>query len=435
MRRKFPLFKILFSLVALIALTVAGIHFYVTRKVDNEMVTLASQVSPVGNLEWGNIQIHPSGQIRIRDIRFTPHLVASEVQLQQLAFTAPNLIELLLAAREFDNNRLPKSLGLIIRGLEVPIADTGIDRLDAPFSTGVPFEAAGCGGREMLNLGDLPDLDIWTLVSDISLDYRLVDNGERARLRISSHTQYLAGMSMEVRLHLGSASRDLGLLARAGSMARLEHLDVNYQNLGFRDRLDRFCADELDITPDQFKVTHLSAWSAAWGRRGLEPSQDLLTAYRLFVAEPQSINLVFQPRQRLPLTAFTRMQHDELIDSLNPEVSVNEDRRVAVSFERIAAIESPPVAGTASPDSDSETSEDAPVRRIVWTEISPAQASSRIGDRVRITTAGGDRVTGELVEVDSDYLHMRLRSTGGFIVRPFGRQNVATVEVREVRQR
>ncbi len=430
MQRKFPAFKILFAVIAVGVIAAAALHVYITRQVERELVSLASQVSPVGGLEWGSIQLHPSGQLRIRDIAFQPHMVAGQVRIGQFAFTAPNLIELLLATREFDDGRLPASLGLSIRSLQIPIADSGMDRLDLPASTGLPFEAAGCDGRESLRISDLPHMDIWNLVSDITLDYRLVNDGERMTLRMSSHTQYVAGLTLDARLHLGSASRDLDLLARAWAMARLEALELTYIDLGFRNRLDRFCAGELGLSVEQFHERHIEAWRVAWGYYGLAPSPAVVNAYKQFVSDPQAIEATLRPKQRLPLTAFTRLERAELLEHLDLSLRVNEGAAARASFETVPVRARVPneVAGEQPEEEDDQ--EAATTRRIGWIEIPMAQVARHTGQRVRITTRAGDRVSGELVEVDAEYLHVRIRGVGGFHVRPFSRARLAAVEIR-----
>lgn len=430
MSGKLSPWKIILGLVALLALTVAGLHFHVTRQVERELMSIASHASPLGTLEWGAVWLHPSGQIRINELQFAPHLVAGETRIGQLTITAPNLIELLQATREFDQGRIPPSLGLQIRELRIPIDVTTVNQLDTAFSSGLPFETAGCNERNTLRLSDLPDLDIWNLVSDINLDYRIIDNGEAAQIRLSSHSQNLAGMSMDLRIYLGSSSRNLRLLTRAGASARLERAAIDYRNLGFRERVERFCADQLGISIDHFKNVHVNAWSAGWAHLGLSPSEELLDAYRQFIADPQIINLVVYPRQRLPLTAFAQLELMELIDFMEVTVSVNDDREIGVNFDTVAAVPLPSVVEEEQGEA-AEPAEPAGVRRISWTEIPATQAEHHVSGRVRITTNTGDRISGELVEVEANYLHLRIRGAGGFYIRPFSRSGIAAVEVRQ----
>ena len=430
MRRKTPVFKIVLVLVLVPVLAAVGIYFYVTRQVENELARFASQISPVGTLEWEDVQLHPSGQLRVRKLHFAPHLVAVEIRTEQIAFIAPNLIDLLQATREFDSGRLPNSLGLAVRGLEIPLEGSVINQFDQTFSTGLPFESAGCGEGQGLLVSDLPDLGLWELVTDLNLDYQLINEGEALQLRLGSHTRHVAGMTLDARIHLGSGSRDLDLLVRAGSMARLERMDVTYRDLDFRDRLNRFCADRLDITPDQFKARHLQAWSSAWAIHGLAPSDDLTAAYRQFIAEPEFLQLEARPEQRLPLTAFTRLEHEELLEQLGLTLSVNDDARFAVEFDIVPAVTPPRAAAESTPGDEDEPEEFGQRRQIRWTEIPASEASRHVGESIRITTTDGDRVVGELIGTDTDALRVRVRGVGGFAIRPFDHDRIESIEVR-----
>ncbi len=418
--------KIIFGLITLLALAVAGLYFHVTRQVERELVAIAAHASPLGTLEWGAIRLHPSGRILINELRFAPHLVAGEARIGQLEISAPNLIELLQATREFDQGRIPPSLGLQIRQFRIPIDVGAANQSDTAFSTGLPFEAAGCDGRNTLSISDLPDLDIWDLVTDINLDYRVIGGGEGAQIRLSSHSRNLAGMSMDLRVHLGSGSRDLRLVTRAAASARLERAEINYRNLGFRERIERFCSDQLETTVDHFKNIHVNAWSAAWARHGLSPSEELLGAYRQFIADPQIVNLVIYPGQRLPLNAFSRLDLADLVDALEATLSVNDDRRIDVNFDASAAAA---MAAEADRGEAAEPDQEPDIRRIRWTEIPIAQAERHVSERVRITTNTGDRISGELVEVEAEFVHLRIRGASGFYIRPFGRSGLATLEV------
>jgi len=429
MRRRFPLFKMILALLALVAIAAVALHFHITRQVERELVALASQVSPIATLEWGSIQLHPSGELRIRDIGLQPHMVAGELGIGQLSFTAPNLIDLLQATREFGNGRLPASLGLSIRSLQVPIEGSGMDQFDAPFSSGLPFEAAGCAGRDTLRLDDLPHMDIWNLTSDITLDYRLLNNGERMTLRVGSHTQYLAGLTIDARLHLGSASRDLDLLGRAWAMARLESAELSYIDLGLRNRLDRFCAEQLDVSLERFQNQHIEAWNAAWGHFGLAPGREVVAAYREFVSDPEVIELELKPRQRLPLTAFTRLQRGELLEQFELSLRINQGMETPVDF-KVVPVTAPAMDAETTGDANDDSEPEELVRQTRWVEIPMTRLTGHEGDRIRITTSDGDRFSGELVEVDGEHIHLRIRGVGGFHVRPFSRVEVATVEVR-----
>lgn len=426
------LFLILFAAIAVIA-----VHLYFSYKFEQQLEDMAGQVSMFGTLEWERSVLHPSGEARIEGLRFQPHMLGDGIRLDRLALTAPHYIALIRSTAELDDGRLPESLGISISGLRIRLDGDLAAMTEVAWQSGLPFETAGCAGRTSFSSRDLVSMGYRELRTSLSVNYRLIDGGDSMKLGISTATSDMAGLEAEADIHLGSASRDIALLQRAWAMARLENVEIHYDNRGFREAMMSFCAAELDQNIGEYRTHHLSSWLEAWARIGVQPGDELIAAYGEFLDQPDSVHLTTRPEPPLPLSSFNRLGRDELMQRLSPVVSVNGNRAHELQFEAVpSATLSSPDSGSSRPSQAGQTQTDAAAedesetRSSPWQPVSFEQALQHAGSPVRITTADGQLIRGRLTASGGDLLHVRVQGVGGFFVRPYTRDQIAEIRMR-----
>lgn len=438
--------KLLLTILILVPLAAVATHFYLTGKLESQVEEIASQTSMFGTLEWDDVSIHPRGDASITGLRFAPHMTSDQLRIDRVSVTAPNYIALIRSTAELEDGRLPEQLGLSLRGIRIPLTGSGINMIEAEFASGLPFEAAGCGTRTGFSAGDLVAMNFRELDFSLDLNYQLVGGGEAMNLRASTETREMSALDLDMKVHLGSGSRDIDLVARAWSMARLIEAEIDYRNLGFREAVTSFCAARSGMDRARYREHHLRQWIEAWSREGLTPSEDMIMAYREFLHDPQSVRITLRPERQLPLSSFTRLSREELFEQLGPSVSINGQEPRVLDFRpapttALAGAETESESGAGNESTD-ETAPDAESgadqsdipernRRSAWTRISFDEAFDHIGSPIRLTTSNDERVRGRLTSIDNGLLHVRIQGVGGFYVRPYSRTQVGDIEVRQ----
>lgn len=420
--------RVLLASIIVPLLAVTGMYFYFTHQFEQQVARQAAQLSPFGQLQWNRVQLHPTGEARIHELKFLPHSVNSEIRIERIAFRAPDLFELLQSSNEFKDGRLPEALGISIRGLQIALDERHLGDLDSGFGSGIPFEAAGCNGRDNFSVGDLTEMNYWNLIFDLDLGYEITGGGETIAFRLSTLTRNVSGIVANTRFRLGSSSRDMYLMMRAWAMAQLTGFDVTYRNLGFHERMIQFCAAEIGMSQAEYLDHHHDRWTEAWAALGLRPNENLQRAYREFLDQPEDLMLISEPVTRLPVTGFTRMNLDQLAPQLNLSLSVNQRPRTGVelvSTERRVA-ESTVNDGVASGNADSTRTTTGVSR---WSSIPVREAGHHIGAPIIIRTSDGRSVRGHLNDTDAEYLHIRIRSVGGYLVRPYEIDRIESIQV------
>lgn len=420
--------KLLIGALVVPVLVLVGLYFYFTHQFNQHVESFARQLSAFGQLHWNGVQLHPAGEARINGIRFQPHDFDTEIRIESIAFRAPDILALLKSSGEFNNGRMPESLGLSILGLQFPLPDTRAAGLDTKFTSGLPFEAAGCANRQWFSLGDLSQMGYWNLVVDIDMNYEISGGGDTVNFRISNQTREISRITASSRVRLGSGSRDLDLLARAWAMAQVIRLEATYRNLGFREKMVDFCAEETEMSPSEYLDHHHARWTAAWASLSLRPDTELQRAYRAFLDRPEELDLSVEPVVRLAVASLGQLSGEEIMSQLNLFLNVNHGPETRIALEvtdRAVADRS----GNNNASSDAAVAAERRARVSRWTDISVREASQHIGSPIIIRTSTGDRVRGHLENSDAQSLHIKIRGVGGYLVRPYPIDQIENVQV------
>lgn len=417
--------KLILAIPVVVLLVAVGLYFHYTRQVERHLQVVAGQLAIVGQLDWDRVWIHPSGEVRADRLTFMPHAVNEEIRIERLVIRAPGLMALIQSATDLNQGRLPETLSMSIQGLQAPLEGSRFDRLQTDFSSGFPFEAIGCDDRNRFTVSDLARMDYFDLAFDLDVGYELTDSERNLELRLNSVARNISGLDFRIRFRLDSLSREIDLLMRAWGVASIEEIEWRYHNLGFRERATRFCSEQLQISPEHFIDHHLNHWMAAWSQIGIAPGTAVRSAYRQFLDQPREFSIEARPKDRLAVSALARLEPRELLDRLELLVGVNRGTPGVVS---VTAADSPVSAPQLSSRRSEEAGEDVPASP--WIDISAGSAAQHIGARVVMQTIDGTRVQGQLVDVDENLLHVRIRSAGGFYVRPFERDRITELRVR-----
>ncbi|MFW5926745.1 MAG: hypothetical protein ACOCSR_01730 [Wenzhouxiangella sp.] len=439
--------KLIVGIVVLLPLAALAAHFYFTSRLEQQVEEIAGQVAMFGSLEWDDVSIHPRGEASISGLNFAPHMAGEELRIARISIAAPNYLALLRSTAELDEERLPEELGLSLHGVRIPLTGPAVELVEAEFGSGLPYESAGCGNRTTgFSARDLEAMGYRELDVSLDLSYRLIGNGESMALSASTRTREVSAVEFDLEVHLGSGSRDLDLLARAWSMARLIEAEVHYRNLGFREAINAFCAARNDMDRAHYREHHLNQWIEAWSRDGLVPADDLVMAYREFLERPESVRIDLRPERQVPLSSFNRVSREELFDKLDPDISINGGSGRALQFRQSPTTALSDTASTAearepgstensgqpqsSGSQDEESDIPAQDHPSAWLTVTFDEAFDHVDAPIRVTMPGGKLVRGRLTAAEDDVLHVRVHGVGGYFVRPFSRTQVADIEVR-----
>lgn len=458
--------RLLLLIVVGLVVVAVGVNWYYTRQIRDQLDQMANAVSMFGTLSYDNVRLSPGGSVNINDLSFQLHQGRGGIDVGRISLQTANLLALLTLEGKLESGRLPESLGVSVKDIQFPLdgALANMSRqmpggTSPSFASGVPFDAAGCDGRTQFNANDLMDMDYFDIRADIEVHYQLINGGNRLRLYASARTHDASAIYLEANIDLTSGSLSTADLARSMENARLSSFSLEYEDLGYYERMLAFCADEMDMTRQEYVAHHLESWQQAWTRFNAEPGPDLVAAYETFLDDPQQLSVRSGGETSVSLEGVENYTLSSLLERMEVGLAVNygdpqplDIRTPEASRQRLTSASEPspaePAADapstaaapapreeetyTAAQADNTETDraeEAAPGRTSQWVQVEPAKLDAYRNHRLRIQMRSGDSYAGRLERVDSDNVHIRVEGVGGFYIRPLALEEIREVEV------
>lgn len=430
------------------AVLATGFYFYQVNRIENRLDEIATQLGPVGRLEYRRVSLSPGGEIRVHDLAFRPNGMDERVEVKRLAIRAESLPAILQVGRELDAGRMPAELGIGLEGLMLAVDGEIFASLYGDDDGARPgLQAAGCGHRRSFSNRDLTSMGYWDLLTDLDLSYRLAEGGESLDLSLDAFTHEMSRISLDGRLNLEAGSRELEALGMAMTSARLETLTVDYQDHGYYPNMLQFCAEETGQDAVAYRQQHLAAWEETWRSMGFSPGESTLSAYQSFLESPDRIRLTAAPARGLPLAQVPMFEPNRLVDRLDMRVAVNgesfgrlnwhparssqeEDSPEAgetTSAGRSGPTNPAPAPGTSAnePEGEAEQAEPSPFQSI---RVSRLEAYE--DEWVHLTLNDGKEWQGRVVEVGARQIRLERHMSGGYFVVSLNRGEIVEVRVR-----
>jgi hypothetical protein len=456
--------RLLLFLVPGLVVVAISLNWHATRQIRDQLDRTAQSVSMFGTLSYDSVRLSPGGAVNINDLSFRLHQGRGGIDIGRISVQTANLLALFALEGKLERGQLPESLGLSLEGIRFPLdgalatmaRDAGGGASPADNSAFL-FAAEGCGERTQFSANDLMHMDYFDIRADVDAHYRFIDDGERLRVSISARTQNASAIYLEANFDLLSGTLHARDVARSMQNARLGAFLLEYEDLGYYERMLGFCAEEMQMTRAEYIAHHLQAWTEAWSRAEARPGPDLVAAYEAFLKDPQQFRINSNAEDSVSLEGIDHYEVSDLLERMDVRLVVNHGdpqpldvagldespARIAASdqsadtdldvptaspgSDRATVPASNPTNGAGGTDAEATTTEVSSG----WITVDPGELGAYRNPRLRVVLDSGDDYTGRLSRVDDDNIHIRVRGVGGFYVRPIPRSRIRELEVYE----
>lgn len=451
-------FKTLMALGLLLLFAQLLYGLAVRRYVDG----LAATVAPTLALSYERLDIFPPGRLGLRDVRLeVVGQPALSLHADRLALRTEDrawLITWLLGR----NDGPGRDLGLHLDGVTVSAALLAHWRERAgPVGLTLPFEGVGCGnGNDVLTADDYARLGWaagrWNL--SLRLHHQPIDRRMDLDWRIDREPPAVLRGSAIV---LDVPSTGLPLRSDLGG-ARIERLEIRYDELGALSQRNRHCGQGNNGFIERHRQ-RLHAWL---GTLGLVPDEPVWAAYGQWLEHGGELELIARPARAIGFEDYHQFAPEDRLRLLSLGLRVGDQPAVPVeavaSGVLIAADFSPlpdlpgepvdfdqtfeaeaepsdwsdwpapdqaaePVQAVAEQEPE-ETAPAPPRPQLVYRAIEFDDLVDRRGDRVRVTTLGGNRHNGIVLAATADALELQITRYGGGARLPIAREQIARIE-------
>ncbi|VUD56489.1 hypothetical protein TDB9533_02145 [Thalassocella blandensis] len=317
----------LFIILLFIAfIAIFGGKYYIEQQIENSLDQTAQAMTLAGEFSYRDVDINHRGEIRINRLSFRPYNMTEATTIDVLAIRPGDVFKLFQLERDFRQQQLPEHLGLSLLGVEMPVT-SGYEKIHAQTNQILNFGISGCGAPAQSTFPGLVKLGYDHVEMQMEIDYQIVGNGEHINISLNSLAESITDTTMDLNLHLGSPSRQVGVMAMAINKAQLNSLKFQVKDLGFETRLMEYCAKYAGLPLTDYYAYHVQAWQSTWQLMGVNIGNAMTSAYREFIEAPSSIELNLYPAaDQLLINTIATRPIEALLYHLKGTVNTNNEK-------------------------------------------------------------------------------------------------------------
>jgi hypothetical protein len=466
MRKLFTLLGFL-----LVPVTVAGAAYgYYWYQVKTSVDRMVEAAAPFASISYAGIVAKLDGSAGARGVQIVPAGSRDSVRIGSILFRAQDPLFYLDAEKKLREGAWPEHMALSFNGLDVGLDADFMKQLEAIAG----FEALACGDVERFDLATTRSMKYQRLNMDLLLAMDFMPRTQSLRLRSDVTIADMAQTGFYVDLSL--ASNELSVQSLIQSQPTLERVTLDYSDLGYNMRRNRFCAQRGGYAPADYPQRHADLVQAELKRLGWSVSDALIQSYASMQRPQAIVQVIAEPPPGFGAQALGSISSPEqVLDLLNLRLSVNGvNQDLAGISWSLQGDEETTAAVPAVPEGGVEGEADLPVEKPeapedLVVELEPPKVESKkplaavidpdvvqvmpgivvkakavekafrptalqqvhryAGQPVRLRTYFGRRIEGTLVRVADGNLEVEQRLDRGVAIFPIAADKVAEVSV------
>ena len=379
-----------------------GFKGYLWYSIKSDVDAFRDLIAPLVQLDYRQIDVGwtmPSGPIGVRGITIKPLAVSEQIEIGSALIHTGDFRELYELAQSLRRDRAPDRLHLAVNRIVIDLDGSlgeWLNRQHVKNDSG-SLAAAGCG-RLRFSAEDLVAMGYQQLSNDVALQYRKDLRSGGLIVSGTIRTKDMVSVKFQATIPENEISlRDPRAMT---GIPKLGTLSLSIQDLGYNENRNRFCAISLGVDKNQFVANHVVAVSEKLQSLGFDPSDELVSAYRSFVAKSGEFTLNLDPYEPIGVEDITTLSSQTLTERFGISVSYN-DATIESLFTvpEVVEAEEEPDKPKIAPDTYKPT----PV----------ASLPQHINRQVKIYTADGKLHHAYLEGVGSEELKLTRHLVGG----------------------
>ena len=313
------MWKLVRNLLLTGVLSVAGCKLALWAAAQQQATELAQQLSAWGTLTWSSAGADFDGRLTLGGIRFVPKpaLAVGPVEASALHLRSGGAFWLLLRAVTRDTD-VPSVLDVRLIGAKLPafeLFDAAGEHAWLGHVSMVPFETLGCGVVTRLSRADYQAMGLAPASPNLDVDYRY-DAAERT-LSFGAGAANPGFAAFKVRADLKEFAPAALTQAAARDALRVAQLTVDYRDLGYLARRNRFCAQQLGVAPEAFVDQHVAAVQEFLKVRHVVPAEGVIALYRQILTSGGNLQLLSLPNANVAPAQYAAYDPEEVLRWLN----------------------------------------------------------------------------------------------------------------------
>lgn len=475
--------KRLFGGVLFLALIAGAAYGYVWYQTKTFLERTVQSTAPFAQLSYRHFLVDPRGLVRVDGLQIIPQGYRSPIDIGAVTLRSDDPLFFLDPEGRIESGEFPDFLSLALDNLSLDIGSDFVKAMQPSEAELLlhmqqpNLDALGCGNVLAFTPDVATQMGVGRTVTDMAITLRA--NNDQGTLDIFTEVDTTGLFSLTTDLSLNFAAGYLKPATFAAANPRLRSMEIDYRDLGYFAKRDRYCAEAAGVDELTYRESHLALvkeraqayamsvppilWQAysdgsakgAQVRFGMSPVGGLGAEVMLGLGSP--IELI--DRLRLRLTVNSKPVDLNQVDWLalmpDPEAALQANRPVE-SRAGGSLVDTPEVQAskpqqaaqrTQSEQADEQSDTRSAVSQSAMIEFpgmipksmkTPEVKFRRTGfddlgqyinSDIRIFTYFGNRVEGRLEAVDGDTIKILHRVGKGLAVYPVDREKLEVIEV------
>lgn len=435
--------KALIALVVLLpAIAYVGVKLFIHRNAEAALKQLAAVAAPYAAIRYGDISTSMNGSVHVTNVEIQPRGMNVALPVKTLDIETPGLMYLLgHGGGDFWIGARAETLRIVATGLALDLGGEAGALLDQLAQLTARPDAIGlpqCGNQTQVGLRLWRDMGYNRLHLDATFDYAAERSKDTARLAINAIIKDV------VTIEAQAALSQIEAQSKSSSWLRghLSEVRVVYKDQGYLDGLKRHCATASGIGVPEFIEAEAGEGGSIFLRQwGIVPSAALRTAYRDFLAKPESLalNIAVPPDFKLQNTDM--YNSIDMADMLSFSVSLNGKRADETQYSFRPAHDGPSQAMLSAraavdamnkPVVRASKATNAGIvdpPKIVFRDVPKEQLQRHIGKQVRFHVSGSSVREGTLIGIEGGLAHVQRNRGDNEMTLTIALRHVDRVEV------
>lgn len=386
-------------------------------------------VNMFAGIDYDSLLLSPTGTIHLGNLQIFPSVMGAQIpsiSVKNIRVETPGLWYVMNFDAKSRDTELPEKFGVYFEDYVVE-GSSGSTNM-----SGLPFEAFGCTFDNAFALPDQTEMGYPILRGNARLTYDLMT--ERT-IRIGfgyegaqiADTEFFVEISADIPLQSAFSGRS--------PRPYLQKAQWNWEDRGFNQQRNRYCAEKNDISEEAFITKHTEEVLKFLGRTSdVSPSRRLISQYRQLQQPEASAEFVVQPDSKLYLDQFMMFGLEEAWRLLNPQLGINNATPSEVQI-RFGDYQPPARADGESEQEDfvntPKPKENVPtpiLRR--WQRTDYDSLQNFVGKRIILHTITGEERVGVIEDWSPEELQLTVEVKGsGTAVIPIRKSQISYANV------
>ncbi|PVZ70269.1 hypothetical protein [Pelagibaculum spongiae] len=314
----------------LLVLIVAGMHSWLWFQIKDQIDVKISRYADTATISYNSFRLYPNASVVLTDLVVTPVATPTNIRADELHLTPESYFQLIRSALGNPGGEIHLKLS----NWRLPLDGFVFEDLDNKHRInylGTPLDALGCGKTYALQSEQLKQMGFQRLSGDLEFSMNMASSSKPWQF----NAKLTADQAMSIDLSVGLDNISLEQLAKKSlDQVRLRSLSLHYQDLGYNQLKNEFCAEQFRSNQTDFLKRHTFRVEDTLRRHGLTVSEQALELWHEFQkgSDLFSINTLMQP---VKLTELSQQLPMQIVSQLDLSLSLAGKPPVELKLQQI----------------------------------------------------------------------------------------------------